>query len=237
MPAPLLVISATAPEARPVVDALMGVATPFAWGPSWEARTPDGAAVVCVTGVGKANTAAGLALAIERWRPQAVVQLGIGGAFAGSFLSVGMVAVAAVELHLDTGAGEGDAWQSMESLGLPLLPGPPPVYNEMPTDGALSERLAAPSRAPAVRFGTSERVTATLEAAERLQRRFDVAIESMEGAAAAQVCRALDVPFAELRGVSNIVGERDKRAWDVPRAVRASTEALLAALPSLGAVA
>jgi futalosine hydrolase len=237
MPAPLLVISATAQEVRPFVDALTAVATPFAWGPSWEAQAPGGVAVVSVTGVGKANTAAGLALSIERWRPRAVVQLGIGGAFAGSFLSVGMVAVAAVELHLDTGAGEGEAWQSMASLDLPLLPGPPPLYNEMPTDDALSERLAAPSGAPALRFGTSERVTATFEAAERLQRRFDVAVESMEGAAAAQVCRALDVPFAELRGVSNIVGERDKRAWDIPRAVRASTEALLAALPSLGAVA
>jgi len=237
MPAPLLVIGATALEVQPVVDALAGVEAAFGWGPAWVGRAATSEAVVSVTGVGKANAAAALALAIERWRPRAVVQVGIGGAFAGSFLSVGMVAVAALEVHLDCGAGEGEAWQSMEQLGFPLLSGPPPLFNVMPTDPALSERLAAPSRAPLVRFGTSERVTASLEAADRLQRRFDVAIESMEGAAAAQVCRALGVPFAELRGVSNIVGERDKRAWDVPCAVRASSEALAAALPALGAAA
>jgi len=234
MPAPILLVSATALEAQPLVDALEGTSVPFAWGPAWEGRLQDDAFVLAVPGVGKANTAAGVALAVERWRPRAVVQVGIGGAFVGSFLSIGMVAVAALEMHVDCGAGEGDAWQSMERLGFPLLEGPPPRFNEMPTDAALSERLAGPARAPLLRFATTERVTATLESAERLQRRFDVAIESMEGAAAAQVCLALGVPFAELRGVSNVVGERDRRAWDAPRAVRASTEALMAALPSLG---
>ncbi len=237
MSAPILLISATVLEAQSLVDAIDGASAPFAWGPAWQGRLHDSELVVAVAGVGKANTAAGLALAVERWRPRAVVQVGIGGAFVGSFLSIGMVAVATIDVHVDCGAGEGDAWQSMESLGFPLLEGPPPRFNEMPTDAALSERLAAPSRAPLLRFATSERVSATLDAAEHLQRRFDVAIESMEGAAAAQVCLALGVPFAELRGVSNIVGERDRRAWDVPRAVRASTEALLVALPSLGAVA
>ncbi len=237
MSAPILLISATALEAQSLVDAIDGASVPFAWGAAWRGRRQDNELVVAVPGVGKVNTAAGLALAIERWRPRAVVQVGIGGAFVGSFLSIGMVAVAAVDVHVDCGVGEKDAWQSMESLGFPLLEGPPPRFNEMPTDAALSERLAAPSRAPLLRFATSERVSATLDAAEILQRRFDVAIESMEGAAAAQVCLALDVPFAELRGVSNIVGERDRRAWDVPRAVRASTEALVAALPSLGVVA
>lgn len=237
MRAPILLISATLLEAEPLVDALGGAGVPFSWGPAWQGRHRDTELVLSVPGIGKANTAAGLALAVARWRPRAVVQVGIGGAYVGSFLSIGMVAVAALEVHVDCGAGEGDGWQSMERLGFPLLEGPPPRFNEMPTDAALSERLAAPSQAPLLRFATSERVSATLEAAERLQRGFDVAVESMEGAAAAQVCLALGVPFAELRGVSNIVGERDRRAWDVPRAVRAATEALLAALPSLAVVA
>jgi hypothetical protein len=39
---------------------------------------------------------------------------------------------------------------------------------------------------------------------------FDVSIESMEGAAAAAVARGSACPFAELRAVSNLVGERDR---------------------------
>jgi len=233
MASPLLLVSATAAEAAPLREVLAPAPTASPWGEAWLAEG-DGASVVLThLGVGKANTAAGLALALERWQPAAVVQLGIGGAFVGSFLSIGMVAVAAVDVHVDCGAGEGDAWQGMRDLGFALLAGPPPRYNTMPTDAALSARLARASGLPPQRFATSERVTGSLAEAERLQRRFDVAIESMEGAAAAQVCLALGVPFAEVRGVSNTVGERDHRAWDVPAAVRAVNRVVEAALPEL----
>ena len=67
------------------------------------------------------NTAAGLALAIHTLRPERVIQFGIGGAYVGSFLSVGMVAVAEKEVHLDTGVLTAEGWQDMKSLGFPLL--------------------------------------------------------------------------------------------------------------------
>ena len=172
-------------------------------------------------GVGKVNTAAGLALAVERLEPAAVIQFGIGGAFVGSFLSVGMVAVAAREVHLDTGVRTDAGWAGMESLGFPLLNKSEPLYNAFPTDAALTRKTLEATGAHPCTFGTSETVTGSFDDAQVLHERFDVSIESMEGAAAAQVCLALGVPFAELRGVSNIVGERDKRAWDVPAAVRA----------------
>jgi len=44
------------------------------------------------------------------------------------------------------------------------------------------------------------------------------------------------VPFAELRAVSNIVGERDRTAWDVPAAVRAVNEAVATALAEAGTI-
>ena len=40
-------------------------------------------------------------------------------------------------------------------------------------------------------------------------------VESMEGAAAAHVCALYGVPFLEVRGISNLVGDRDRAAWDV----------------------
>jgi futalosine hydrolase len=161
------------------------------------------------------------------------VQYGIGGAFAGSPLPLGAAAAAACEVHTDTGAGEGDAWQGMEALGFALLPGPPPRYNELPIDLDLTQRLAAAAGIPTARFATSERVTGTLVEADRLRRRFHVDVESMEGAAAAQVCLALGVPFAEIRGISNVVGERDPRAWNVRAAARAAADAVVVGLRAL----
>ncbi len=180
-------------------------------------------------GVAKVNTAAGLALAVHTLEPEHVIQFGIGGAYVGSFLSVGMVAVAEREVHLDTGVVTDEGWLGMIDVGFPLLEG---RYNVFPTDEGLTRDLERLTGAVPGVFGTSETVTGTFDEAETLQRRFDLSVESMEGAAAAQVCLALETPFAEIRGVSNIVGERDKRAWNIPLAVRSVNKALLGFLKS-----
>ncbi len=217
----MLLVTATAAEAEPLKKACKGAERlEFPLGELYRLHF-NFPFYLAHLGVGKVNTAAGLALALERLEPAAVVQFGIGGAFVGSFLSVGMVAVAAREVHLDTGVRTDAGWQGMESLGFPLLNKGEPLYNIFPTDQMLTQKILEATGAHPCTFGTSETVTGSFDDAQTLHERFDVSIESMEGAAAAQVCLALGVPFAELRGVSNIVGERDKRAWDVPAAVRA----------------
>jgi len=45
-------------------------------------------------------------------------------------------------------------------------------------------------------------------------------IESMEGAAFFEACLRHGVPFAEIRAVSNAVGETDRSRWDIPLALR-----------------
>ena len=112
----------------------------------------------------------------------------------------------------------------MKTMGFPLLG---PHYNTFPTDSALTQTLTTLTGGAACAFGTSETVTGSAALAEVLYRRFGVAVESMEGAAAAQVCTAFSVPFAELRAVSNVVGERDKTRWVLSDAVRAVNRAVL----------
>jgi futalosine hydrolase len=48
----------------------------------------------------------------------------------------------------------------------------------------------------------------------------------MEGAAAAQVARLHGVPWLEVRGISNMVEDRDMKKWDVPRAALAVQQAV-----------
>lgn len=230
----LLLVYATAGEAEPLVAALAPTrSVPVGWGSAVATVWHQRRVVLAELGVGKVNTAAGLALLLHALRPARVLQFGIGGAFAGSFVGVGGVAVASTELHTDTGAGEGEGWQDMRSLGFPLIAGAQPIYNEIPTDPVWSAEVATAAAAPLLRFATSERVTADFASGDALEQRFGVAVESMEGAAAAQVCFALGVPFAEVRGISNIVGERNKRAWDVRGAVWAAHRAVMAVLDRL----
>ncbi|HEX7021463.1 MAG TPA: hypothetical protein VF171_01310, partial [Trueperaceae bacterium] len=193
MPGPLLLITATALEAGPVKQALAWESHPFPLGelfglrPRPDAPSPRCPLFLAHLGLAKANTAAGLALLIDRLAPAAVLQFGIGGAFAGSCLAVGSLAVASSEVHMDTGVLTHQGWQDMKALGFPLAP---ERYNHFPTDGDLTRRTADLSGAEPCAFGTSETITGTMEAAAALWQRFGVSVESMEGAAAAQVAFA-----------------------------------------------
>ena len=46
-------------------------------------------------------------------------------------------------------------------------------------------------------------------------------IESMEGSAFHYVCMMRKIPFIQIRGISNIVGERNKSKWKIKEAIDA----------------
>ncbi|NLG09445.1 MAG: futalosine hydrolase [Deinococcales bacterium] len=227
----LLLLSATELEVEPLAAGLSPTADNAGLPEAWRVRHGQVAGVPCVhlaTGVGKANAAAATALALRALRPGAALLVGVGGAFAGAGLEPGDVALAASETHLDSGVGHGEAWQGLEELGFPTLPAggarSAPLYNRLPLGDHVA-RLATALQLPALPFGTAEAVTADAATAARLAERHGVAVESMEGAAVAQVALAFGVPLVELRGVSNLVGERDKRRWRLTEAVARSCAA------------
>lgn len=225
---PLLLITATPMEGRPVREALQDlVVLDFPLGQLYRGALSQSPIFLAHLGIGKVNTAAGLALALHYTRASAVIQFGIGGAFPGSALGLGDVAVASSETHLDSGVRDRDGWQDMKALGFALLEKDELYYNVFPTDPELSAKLARATGAVTASFGTSETVTGRVNAASELFKRHHVLIESMEGAAAVQVCTALGVPFAEIRAVSNPVGERDKSHWNIPLAIQNVDQAIL----------
>jgi futalosine hydrolase len=230
----VLIVTATAFEQEPLVGRLDDPERfDTGWTPAVRGRLAGLPVVVQVLGVGKARTAGGLAWALRTHRPTAVLQVGIGGAYLGSFLSIGLAMLAEVDLELDLGIAGAEGWADVEALRVPLLPGSDAgtaAGREAPTDAGWTGLLAEISGLPRGRFATLDAVTADIERGAAMQRRFDVSIESMEGAAAASVAARLGVPFAELRAVSNVVGERDRALWDLRGAIRVATDAAAGAL-------
>lgn len=190
----------------------------------------DLAVTFVVSGVGKANAAAALAATATRLpNPPTVVQLGIGGAYPDSGLSLGGAAVAASERDLDLGVGDDRSRAGLEAIGIELIPGLG-AGNRIELATPLARAVVAATGAPLLDFATSDGVTASPAVARYTAERHSVAIESMEGFAAAQVCLALGLEFVEVRGVSNRVGERDKAAWRISEAAAAAAAAAHATL-------
>ena len=66
---------------------------------------------------------------------------------------------------------------------------------------------------------TVQTVSGLPEKTKQLIKGFMPQIESMEGAAFFYVCILEDLPFIELRSVSNEVGERDRSKWNITLAL------------------
>jgi len=64
-------------------------------------------------------------------------------------------------------------------------------------------------------FVTASQCSGTRESGELIRRRFDGLCENMEGAAVAHICAMYAVPMVEVRGISNIIEDRDMKKWNI----------------------
>ncbi|GFP22067.1 futalosine hydrolase [Candidatus Hakubella thermalkaliphila] len=81
-------------------------------------------------------------------------------------------------------------------------------------------------------FVTVSTSTGTSKRAREIERRFSTSggaiCENMEGAAVAHVCTMYGIPMLEIRGISNIVEDRDKSKWDIKKAAENCQKIMLA---------
>jgi futalosine hydrolase len=182
-----------------------------------------------IGGLGPVNTAYALTRHfVEHGVPSLVVQTGIAGAFAQANVPVGAVVMATEEVYADAGVLTPDRWVGLDAIGIPLVAqsaGRPALFNVFPLDAALvsrAARIAAPAVHTTGRFLTLAQVTGARDAADVLYERWGGICESMEGAAAAHVCAIHGVPFLEVRGISNLLVDRDRASWRIDEAAAAA---------------
>jgi futalosine hydrolase len=143
----------------------------------------------------------------------------------GSDLAVGDLAVATketlAEMGLVTGAGLGDA----RDLGLHGL------IQTIPLDLELTDRLARACRVVAETergsFLTVVGVSASPEQAAMREKRFSAIAENMEGYALALSALRYGIKAAQVRGISNRAGHRDKQTWNLDLAQDLAQRAVL----------
>jgi futalosine hydrolase len=173
-----------------------------------------------MTGIGAVNTAHALTRhLVTQPAPSLVIQTGIAGAYVPAGVPVGAVVLASEEVYADVSA---------EEIGIPLVEASatsPARFNSFLLDAHLVARASAvcgPLVTRTGRFLTLSQVTGVRAMGDALHARFGALCESMEGAAAAHVCALHDVPFLEVRGISNLVEDRDRSKWRIKEAADAA---------------
>ncbi|MDD2309308.1 MAG: futalosine hydrolase [Desulfuromonadaceae bacterium] len=190
-------------------------------------------AVVCTGGVGKVNAAAATAVMIDRYQPQLVINIGCAGAYIGSGLNVGNLVVASEEVLADDGVATADGWKDLRYMDLPsVVNGGGNTYNLLPLSRHAAEKAMQLADYCGVllmrgRFSTVSTCSGTSRYGAVLSGRWNALVESMEGAAVAQVCLRCGVDCLEIRGISNMVEERDLKKWDIPQAAEAAQRFVL----------
>ena len=174
-----------------------------------------------VTGVGPIEAAAGVSRALATSAYELVINAGIAGAFPGA-AEIGdgvVVSEEFCEICLETG----------QSIALPA--------GQRVVDRALSDLHLVDSL---VELGyrrllglTVSKVTATDATAQRLVAH-GVGVESMEGFAVLRAAEIAGVPAIEVRGISNLVGDRGRSQWNFAHGVRGLERILTSLLALLG---
>ena len=201
--------------------------------------------VYFISGMGKTNAAHAASVLMRDYSPSIVINFGAGGAYPHSGLGVGDVIVADAETYGDEGVLDEAGFHGTEFLGIPLLKKSGRRYfNEFGLNRGLAGRAVksavkafeGAADAPKVgrgRFVTVSTCSGTRQRAAEVQKMWGAVCENMEGAAIAHICALYGVPLIEIRGVSNIVEDRDTAKWDLELASRNCCKAVAELLKAL----
>lgn len=169
------------------------------------------------TGVGITATAYRLTKELYKNRYDLAINAGLAGTFK-NVIKLGEVVNVVSDCFADLGAKKGTDFLTLAEMGLQEKNKFPFRNGWLHNSGAQRNGvLKELKKANAITVNTvhdgSKNIKKVLE-------KFNPDIETMEGAAFFYVCILEKIPCVQLRAVSNIVGVRDKRKWNIPLALK-----------------
>ena len=169
-------------------------------------------------GFGPIAAAARTTSQIAIHKPDRVLLIGIAGTFNPSVLRVGVAALLPRVIMHGIGVGTDETFVPAGEMGFQHWPGQgeeSPIGDEL----VLSTPLSSVSGSLLTCSAAS---ASTKDMRHRLDRYPGVVAEDMEGYAVALACRLEHVPLVIVRGISNVVGDRLSKNWQIPQALSAA---------------
>lgn len=191
----ILLIAATEPEIRPFTAV-------------------NGKIDVLITGVGVPATIYHLQKRIHQIQYHHIIQAGIAGSF-DMDEPLGKTVLVKQDCFADLGIEEKKNY-------IPIFESGFADKNEFPFEnGWLINKTEYLNKSPlpAVKAITVNKVSDSDSQKQQFIKTFNADIETMEGAALHYVCLQENIPFIQIRAISNYVGERDKAKWKIKEAI------------------
>jgi futalosine hydrolase len=182
-----------------------------------------------ITGVGSINCTYSLMKHLQVKKPDVIIMAGIAGAYSLK-MKLGDVVVVRDESLADLGVQEKDGYKDV--FDLKLLPANQFPYSRKKLINpftVLVERTALPK----VSAVTVNQISSSKKTADLYSTKYKASIENMEGAAFHFVCMKENIPFVQIRSISNYVGERNKKKWLLKDSVQNLNTVLIRLIESL----
>lgn len=168
-----------------------------------------------VAGVGVIATTFAVTQELCRHRYDFVLQAGVGGSF-DTGIPLGEVVHITSERYGDLGAEDHDSYIDIFDMGLIDADIPPHNHKLLSTPANAVTSSITLRQVSGLTVSTVSGSQRTIAMRRQL---YNAQVESMEGAALHYACLQMDMPFAQVRGISNYVIPRDKSQWQMKDAI------------------
>jgi futalosine hydrolase len=218
MPLNILLVTATSAEAD-AIRKIAGISDPpdrFSFG--------NNQISLLITGVGSMAAS----WAMTKWlssnsRPDLAINAGIAGSYKEE-IKTGDVVIPVSDCFADAGIETADGFITLAEAGLEDPDMFPFRKGKIPADNGyvmMALKKIRPVRAVTVNTSSGSETTI-----EKMVRKYNPDIETMEGAAFFYICSNANIPFLAIRSISNRVESRNKGKWNIPLAIDTLSEAL-----------
>jgi len=170
---------------------------------------------ILISGIGASQSILNLSKEFHRSTYQLVIQSGIAGAFHNG-VSDGEVVSVFRDRFADLGVLENGNLKDLTEGGLTFENCNPYSAGWLENHFEWIEKINLKS----VSAVTVQLVGDTPRLSHLIKEKYNPDIESMEGAAFHFTCMEYNLPFVQIRSVSNRVGERNKSKWKLDKAVQ-----------------
>jgi futalosine hydrolase len=205
-----LLVMATRLEAGPLLDHFVADPSNFRL---YRGKNHWDGWMLLITGIGMVNTALYTGITLSSFSFKQAVNAGVAGSFSKQ-LSLGTVLRVVEDGIPELGAEDHDTFMNLTALGIYF-----PEQLPLDADNKISVNRddavfpALWTQLPEAKAVSVNKVHGNAHSIETFQAGVVAELESMEGAGFMMACKAMNLPFLQIRSISNYVEPRNRDAW------------------------